>query len=370
MTKIVVLLPTYNERENIRPLLTMLEDATVHIKNHTTTFLVIDDSSPDGTDKEVRKYSESHKNIILITGKKEGLGKAILKGMKYAVEKLHADIVVQMDADLSHDPHVIPQFLEKMKGDIDFVVGSRYIPGGSIPDNWGIHRKIFSIVANAFVRFGIGIPSVHDWTGGFRAYRSKFIKLLAPRMDKYSGYLFQIAFLHKSIGCGAHVAEVPIHFTDRRYGRSKIAPAEYIQNIIKYVISARLNELFKGTFIRFAVVGSIGFVINTVFLEIFVHLGFAPWISSALGAECAIVSNFILNNYWTFKDRAVYGVHALSKFAAFNFTSIGAVIIQSGTVGVGTFFYGHGVYRIFYILGVAIGLIWNYIMYSRVIWKK
>jgi len=303
-------------------------------------------------------------------GKKEGLGKAILRGIDHAVSLLHADVVMQMDADLSHDPTKVPQFLACMDKGKDFVVGSRYIPGGSIPDNWGWYRKLFSIVANTFVRFGLGHPEVHDWTGGYRAYDAKYVSALKGDMGKYTGYVFQIAFLHKAILAGAKIGEVPFHFTDRKYGQSKIYAAEYIRHVLFYVLSARIREFFSRSFGKFVVVGSIGFAINTAVIVIGVRMGLHPTFGSALGAECAIVSNFVLNNNWTFRDRTVTGWRQIPRFLQFNLTSLGAVVLQSGTVWIGTHLFGIGLYFPFYVLGVGIGLVWNYAMYSLVIWKK
>src|SRR3989344_5170401 len=187
---VVVILPTYNERENIETLLDKLHDVGKKIPNHQMTYLVVDDNSPDGTSEAVGVYQNKHTDVELITGKKEGLGKALLRGMMYAVDSLGAEIIVQMDADLSHDPEVLPKFLEAIDVGADFAVGSRYIPGGAIPDNWGIHRKIFSVVGNAIVRFGLGYPSVHDWTGGYRGYKKKYYDLAKHEGSKYGGGCF------------------------------------------------------------------------------------------------------------------------------------------------------------------------------------
>lgn len=367
--KAVIILPTYNERENIAILLAKLTRVTKTIPGVSFIFLIADDSSPDGTAAAVETYKKSRKDIMVISGKKEGLGKALLRGMLYATETLKVDCVVQMDADLSHDPDALPKFFEKIRKGYDFVVGSRYITGGSIPDNWGIHRKIYSVLGNAIVRFGLGLPRVHDWTGGYRAYEGKYVELLKEEIRPYSGYVFQIAFLHKAMKRGARVGEVPIHFTDRRFGHSKIAPSEYIRNVLLYVAKERLSSIFFGPFGKFLVVGTIGFIINTAILELFVAWGMHPVVGSAVGAEIAIISNFFLNNAWTFGHKKIAPGRRLAKFFQFNGASLGSLIIQSGTVAMGTFLFGVSTYRWFYLLGVGIGLIWNYIMYSKVIWK-
>ena len=367
--KAVIILPTYNERENIVDILTKLTRVTRTISDFSFVFLVADDASPDGTAKAVEDYKKDRNDIVIVSGKKEGLGKAILRGMIYAVEVLHADIVAQIDADLSHDPEALPKFFEKITKGYDFVVGSRYIPGGSIPDNWGIHRKIYSVIGNAIVRFGLGQTGVHDWTGGYRAYHKKYVELLREKVKPYSGYVFQIAFLHNAISSGARVAEVPIHFTDRRFGHSKIAPSEYIRNVLLYVAKERVASVIHGQLGKFFVVGAIGFVINTIALELLVGTGAHPVAGSAIGAELAIISNFFLNNAWTFGHKKIAKGSMFAKFFQFNGTSLGALFIQSGTVFVGTLLFGLGAYRLSYILGIGLGLIWNYTMYSKVIWK-
>jgi dolichol-phosphate mannosyltransferase len=369
--KVVVLLPTYNEKENILTLLGVLRAVLIKLKKHDFEILVIDDTSPDGTANIVKEYIEKHKEVKLILGKKEGLGKALLRGMNFAVNKLGADIVLQMDADLSHNPEAIPFFIEKIEKGYDFVVGSRYIKGGSIPSNWGIHRKIYSVLGNSIVRFGLGHISVHDWTGGYRAYKRQFVDIIAPEMVKHNGYVFQIAFLYKAISKGAKISEVPIQFTDRRFGRSKIIFSEYIIHIFEFIIQERLKLITNGPFGKFLVVGGIGLLINTLILEILVHNNIVPWISNMIGAECAIISNFLLNNSWTFNNRSVEGKKALGKFIQFNLTSIiGVTLIQTGVIWLGTHFFGVNTYRFWFMIGTGLLLIWNYFMYSRVIWKK
>lgn len=367
---VVVILPTFNERENIDLMLRTLMNVTGAITGHTFSVLVVDDNSPDGTQEVVRAFQKTHKSVHLLSGEKEGLGRALLRGMSYAVSTMKADIILQLDADLSHNPEDIKKFMAAIDAGADFVVGSRYIKGGSIPENWGINRKIYSVIGNSIVRFGLGYPEVHDWTGGFRAFNVRYFTAVKDKMHAYSGYVYQIAFLHKAILAGAQVKEVPIHFTDRRYGHSKIAPSEYIRKVIEYVGRQRIKRTIRGSFGKFLVVGSIGFVINTIVLELLVRYGYHPALGSALGAELAIMSNFMLNNAWTFGHRKIKGKrHNLRKFLQFNTTSLGAILLQAVTVYVGTHLFGVELYRLYYMIGIGFGLVWNYWMYSHVIWK-
>lgn len=370
--KVVVIIPTYNERENIIVLLDQLEAVFKGFKRHTISYVVVDDTSPDGTQELVKDYQKAHKNVFLIVGKKEGLGKALLRGMTYAVEHMQADMMLQMDADLSHDPDTAPEFLRAIDKGADFVVGCRYIPGGSIPENWGLIRKIYSVIGNSIVRFGLWHPRVHDWTGGYRAYTKKYYLDNREKVKGYSGYVFQIAFLHSAIHDGAQITEVPIRFTDRRFGHSKIAPAEYILNIYKYIAVTRFQEIVTGSFGKFLVVGGIGFILNAVILVLLHNARWSATWANLAGAAVAIFSNFNLNNMWTFRHQKISGIgQYVIKLLQFYLTSaFGVIVIQTGTIWVGVRTAGDGYYFPFFLIGTALLLIWNYIIYSKVIWKK
>ncbi len=369
--KVVVIIPTYNERENIIVLLDQMTAVFKDSGRFDISYLVVDDTSPDGTQNLVKEYRKTHDNVYLLTGKKEGLGKALLRGMTYAVGHLAADILLQMDADLSHDPASAPQFLRAIDRGADFVVGSRYIPGGSIPDNWGFLRKIYSVLGNSIVRFGLWHLPVHDWTGGYRAYAKKYYLDNREKVKGYSGYVFQIAFLHSAIHDGARITEVPIHFTDRRFGHSKIAPAEYIFSIYKYIAVTKFKEIMTGSFGKFLVVGGIGFIINAVILIVLHNAEWSAPLANLVGAAIAIFSNFNLNNIWTFRNRKIFGIgQYLMKLAQFYATSaFGVVVIQTGTIWVGVHVAGDRLYFLFFLIGTALLLIWNYAMYSKVIWS-
>lgn len=371
--KLVVILPTYNERENIVALLIKLHEVFREVKGYSISYLVVDDNSPDGTRQVVETYEKNHPEVHVISGKKEGLGKALLRGMTQAFEYMGADVVLQIDADLSHDPKVAPKFLKAIGKGYNFVVGSRYIKGGAIPSNWGFHRKVYSILGNSVVRFGLGHLRVKDWTGGYRAYTKKFYDEIHDELTKYSGYVFQIAFLHKAIHKGAKVTEVPFHFTDRLYGHSKIAPAEYIKNIFSYIFESRVHEVFAGSFAKFLVVGGFGFIINATVLVIlhnWIHLQAS--VSNLIGSGIAIFSNYNFNNVWTFSHKKISGMKEyLIKLLQFYATSaFGVIVIQTGTIEAGVRLVGDRYYFTYFLIGTALLLIWNYFMYSKVIWKN
>ncbi len=379
----VVILPTYNEKENIQKLIPVLEDEIFpKIKDYKMSILVADDTSPDGTGEVVEKLMKEYKNLHLITGKKEGLGAAYLRAMNEAIRKLDADIVFEMDADGQHDPTKVPEFLKKIEEGNDMVVGTRYSGGGSIPKNWPPQRKLFSIVANLLVRVIFMRFSIHDWTGGYRAIKKEVFLKEHEKLTSFNGYIFQIAFLHKAVVDGFKIGEVPFHFTDRTLGKSKIAPLGYIFDVLYFVITARVKELLFGKLGKFLVVGGIGFVINFAILKILSDgYNFDHSIANLIGAAVAIFSNYNFNNLWTFKEHRVQGiVQYIVKLLQFYLTSVfGVVFIQTGTIFLGDRFLGEGVlhifipikyYYIYFVFGTGLLLIWNFTIYNKFIWKK
>lgn len=372
--KSTIIIPTYNEKDNIENLINHLETKIFPKidKKFDMYILVVDDSSPDGTSDEVKKLQKKYKNLyLLINPNKSGLGGAYLKGMKQAVDNLKADILFEMDADFSHDPKLIPQFLEEIDKGSDLVLGSRYIKGGSIPKDWGFHRKLLSLLGNTFIRIVITHFAIHDWTTGYRAIKTEVFQKLRNTMNKkeFSGYTWQISFLHKTIRNGFKVSEIPLKFIDRKYGISKLG-AEYIKNNLIYIIAIRVQELKQ--IIKFGIVGTIGFIINFSALELF-HKAFhiSPDNAAAMGAELAIISNFTLNNIWTFKDRKISKFKQIfTKFLQFNLASLGSVLIQKIGVWTGIQLFGEKLYILYFMASVGISLILNFFIYTKVIWKK
>jgi dolichol-phosphate mannosyltransferase len=372
--KIVLIPATYNEKGNIGRLITILEEEVFpKIKNHEMYILVADDNSPDGTADEVKKLMKKWKNINISSGEKKGLGAAYIRGMTYAVERLNADVVFEIDADLQHDPYKVPEFIKKIEEGCDMVVGNRYSDGGSIPENWPLTRKIFSIVANLFVRVVFTKFSIHDWTGGYRALKKEVFLKERNNLNNYRGYIFQISFLHKAVRDGFKIGEVPFHFSDRTLGSSKIAPLSYIMDVMKYVMFSRIRELIFGKFGKFLTVGGLGFVINYVLLRLFSDVyHWDPSWANLLGAAVAIFSNYNFNNLWTFKDGKITKISSyLIKLSQFYLTSaIGVIFIQTGTIFLGDKFIDKKYYQVYFIVGTFLLLIWNFTIYNKIIWKK
>jgi dolichol-phosphate mannosyltransferase len=181
--------------------------------------------------------------------KKKGLGAAYLAGMKRAFSSMKADVIITMDGDLSHNPEEIPAFLEKISQGHDFVIGSRYIAGGAIPENWPVHRKILSTIGNIIVINLLGLKSLTDWTSGFRAIKKEVYEtvLLKIKEDKaeYRGYTFNIGFAYHTVMAGFSVSETPIKFTERTSGKSKLG-LEYLLHAPMFLIKTRLSNTLKS----------------------------------------------------------------------------------------------------------------------------
>ena len=213
----ILVLPTFNERENIEKFLTRVRET-----NPGLSIVVVDDLSPDGTGAIVEQLSntDSLLSVIHRSGKK-GLGAAYLAGFARALER-GFDNIVTMDADFSHDPAVIPSLLGALENDSAVAIGSRYIPGGSIV-GWPLHRHVLSKYGNFYTRFVLGLTP-RDCTSGFRAYRSSTLAAIDLDSIKGDGYVFLTSILRRIQQQRMKVTEVPITFTDRVEGQSKMSP--------------------------------------------------------------------------------------------------------------------------------------------------
>lgn len=374
--KIVIIIPTYNEKGNIEKIINQIEKEVVsEIKHHKFSILVVDDNSPDGTAESVKALMEKHLNIKLLTGEKRGLGAAYLRGMRYAIEKMGADAVMEIDADLSHPPEKITEFVKKMDEGYDTVIGTRYSGGGSIPANWPLKRKAFSVLGNLLVRIVLLRPYIHDWTGGFKLIKKEVFLKEEKKLHNYNGYVFQVAFLHKTAKDGFKIAEVPYHFSDRTLGKSKIASGSYIVNVLSYIMKARIYESLHSPFLKYAITGFLGYLINAFTLELFSQgLGLNPGLAAMLGAECSIIWNFTVNNFWAFNEHKITNpLKVILKFPQFNLVSIGSLAIISTIVFIATHTLGDTLIVRQASLAVAIGLFvipYSYSMYNIFIWKR
>ncbi len=370
--KVVVVIPTYNERDNISKMIEALAVEFPKIKSHKMELLVVDDTSPDKTYEVVRDYMKKYKWVhLLLNPKKEGLGKAYANGFKYAMSEMKADYVMEFDGDFQHRPDEIHKLVEKIDEGYEYIIGSRYIPGGSIPKEWGFNRKFLSVVGNLIARIGLLRPGVHDMTTGFKLTKVKGVLDKVDLDHLYSNsFAYKLHILAACLNNGAKVVEVPITFMARTAGESKIIKNEMVESL-KVIFLFQIHNPKILRFFKFATVGFIGYLINALGLEVFYRLGLATAIAAALGAELAIISNFTLNNFWTFSERKITSIGKLVvKFLQFNFTSLGAILIQAAVVGIGTRIFGNQYRQIMLIIAVGFFVLpYNYAAYNILIWK-
>jgi dolichol-phosphate mannosyltransferase len=231
--KTLLIIPTYNEAENLYPLLQQ-----IFTYAPLTDVLIVDDHSPDGTGELADNFQKNDARVqVLHRAGKLGLGTAYLAGFKFALAHGY-DAAFEMDADFSHDPRYLPDFIQAI-GDADVVIGSRYIAGGETP-NWSMLRRLISGSGNIFARLMLGIQ-VHDCTSGFRCYRRRVLESIDLDAVQSHGYAFQIELTYRAMMRGFQIVETPIVFMDRRFGKSKMSHAIVLE-ALTYVVRTRLSQ--------------------------------------------------------------------------------------------------------------------------------
>jgi dolichol-phosphate mannosyltransferase len=224
--KPLVCLPTYNERENLEPMVRALGD----VLGAAGRVLVIDDDSPDGTGELADRLAAELPWVeVLHRGRKEGLGPAYLAGFRHALHT-DAELVLEMDCDFSHDPAAVPRLIAAAR-EADLVLGSRYVPGGSV-GNWGRGRLLVSAGGSLYARLLLGV-GIRDLTGGFKCYRREVLERIDLDAIRSKGYAFQIETTYRALRAGFRVVEVPIAFIDRAVGGSKMSRAIVLEAIWK-----------------------------------------------------------------------------------------------------------------------------------------
>jgi dolichol-phosphate mannosyltransferase len=224
MPRAVICLPTYNERENLPRVLDALEPFGVEV-------LVIDDNSPDGTgDLADRLAADRDWVSVLHRERKEGLGPAYLAGFRRALSG-DAEYVLEMDADLSHDPEAVPRLIEACVNGADVALGSRYVVGGGT-ENWGRGRRLVSAGGSLYARTLLGVD-IRDLTGGFKCFRRAVLEQIDLEAVTSKGYAFQIELTYRALRAGFRVVEVPIVFVDRTHGKSKMSRTIFLEAVAR-----------------------------------------------------------------------------------------------------------------------------------------
>lgn len=374
MDKIVVVMPTYNELENIKKMIpVLLDDIFPKLKKVQMHLLIVDGNSPDGTGKYVQSILKNRKDLhLLLEPEKRGLGWAYVWGFRYAMNKLKADAVIEMDSDFQHPPRFVIPMVEAYLNGADYVIGSRYIKGGSIPSQWALSRRLVSYFGNLFIRLVLLKFRIHDLTTGFRLTRVKGVldKIDLENIKELKRFAYKVDLLYQSIKLAKKVVEIPLEFAPRTQEKSKFDTKEMISTFRLAII---LGVLDKKRFIKFGTVGFVGYLVNATglwFFSRYDHVLPEPLIW-ALAVELAIINNFLFNNFWTFRQERIQGLHKwILKFFQFNLTSMGALMIQTVAGSIGVAIFGSQ-YRQFLLPFIIVLFImpYNYFMYNAIIWR-
>lgn len=360
-----VVLPTYNEAANIPVVIPAIFQQRDRIATHDLHVLVVDDNSPDGTQDVVRGLQSRFPQLHLVTGSKKGLGEAYKRGMDWAIEHLKPELLFEMDADLQHDPDLIPLFITLTGYGFDVVIGSRFAPGGDTPD-FSFRRRLISRVGNWMIRFLGGIPRIADCTSGYRCIRADLIRKCDLSFMSTRGYSFQSSLLCEFIRNKARVVEIPIIFRDRKHGESKLSLRDQMEFLLN-IPRLRFNR--SRVFVKFCIVGVSGVLVNMgIYAGLTRLLGVSMEFASPVAIELSILSNFALNHRWTFKWRQTTSSWRRKLLQFHLVSSVAAVVNYSVLLGLVKMF---GVWDITANLaGIAAGTVINYGMNSLWTWKN
>lgn len=222
--KACIVIPTYNEAENIRLLLESLETVVTHVTEYQIDIVVADDTSPDGTADIAADTANHYTNISVVQGERKGMGAAYIRVFSTIIDLY--DVFITMDADFSHPPEMIPAFLKKIDAGCDVVIGSRYVKGGGAPD-WPLQRQFISFTANAIARIVAGLYCIHDCTSNYRAVKTSVLKNVSFQHISF-GYGFVTTTLWAYVQQKACVCEIPLVFYDRKKGETKLRSTDII----------------------------------------------------------------------------------------------------------------------------------------------
>ena len=358
-------LPTFNEEGNIEDVIKKIFETEDRQSSYDFSILVVDDNSFDDTQSIVKRLIKSNNKIHLITGEKKGLGEAYKRGFKYAVNELNTDLIFQMDSDGQHDPALIPNFLQVINEGKDVVIGSRFTEGGSTPD-FSFSRLLISRIGNFLVRYVGGITHVKDCTSGYRAINVSYLKEVDFSYLSTKGYSFQSSLICDLAWRGAQISEIPIVFSSRKSGDSKLSLRDQIEFLLNI---PKLGFRNLKDFIKYSLVGFSGVIVNLGLYTFLTRIyDVSELIAPIISIETALISNFILNNFWTFERRSTQS-RIRVKFIKFHLVSGFAAVINY--VVFLALFVTFGVHDIFAnLIGIAFAAIANYLINSNWTWKE
>ncbi len=371
---IVVIIPTYNEAGGIGGVLDELHETVRTRPDHRWMALVVDGNSTDHTREIVRSKQYPTLEVHLLEEQeKSGIARAYATGMTHAMTTLAAHAFVEFDGDGQHDPSALLRMLDALENGAEYVIGSRYIPGGRVPESWAWYRRALSRFGSLYARLLLELP-IHDVTSGLKMTKvtpTRKPLLLASLTRLLSReYAYKIQLLTETVYAGARVQEVPISFRTRENDSSKSTPRD-IWESLRITTTLRLRHLSQWRLLRVALIGSIGFLVQTTVFEL---LGLqwavvSPSTAAVAGALFAILSNFLLNEHFSFADRTHNASTSGVRLAKFYLVSSGSVVVQwvslSAAEQLTTDLFA---LRAVYVLGVLVGFLINYTGYYFFVW--
>lgn len=376
--KVVIVIPTFNEAENIKLLIPVLQNEFKGIP-HDCHVLVVDGNSPDGTGEVVQSFERQFDNIHHLPEKeKAGLGAAYTYGFKHAMNELGADVIIEMDADFQHDPKDVKRLVAEIDSGADYVIGSRFISGGGIPKEWALYRKLLSFGGSLFTKVVLWIWDIKDFTSGFKASRVKgFVDQIDLDNILSKGFAYKIELLYKMYKLGANVKEIPIQFGLRDRGDSKMEQNNMVDSM-RVVLTIRYKE--NKSFFRFVAVGFAGLftdltlfnIFSIGFKSIFTTVALAYKYASLSSGFLAMMVTYTLNNIWSFgHNKKTDLLDNIKSFVLFSVSSYIPIVVRSYLIKFGTIYIADTfiVRNTMFFIGIAIGLVWNFTVYSRIIWK-
>lgn len=361
---LTIIIPTLNESGTIEPLIESIRET---LRSTPPRIIIIDDGSTDGTIETIQDLQLEHDGITLIErGEKLGFGTALRDGFKAALGQTpEPDLIITMDADLSHDPSHLPTLIQACDRQ-SLIIGSRYIQGGEI-HGWGPYRKTVSWGANLLARTFANIPA-KDCTSGYRCYGVDVVQTILPSLES-SGYDIQIEVLSEATQLGYNIRETPISFKDRTTGESKLNTGQIIE------FAKTIYRLFKKSgewrrVLKFSLIGLLGALITEGFLWLFTEVfGIYYLISALLSTEMAIINNFVFNEIWTFKDIIEVSLSSSAdRFLKFNVTRLMSLALNILVLYISTELFGIH-YLMSNLIAVVIILIINYTVSAGYIWN-
>jgi dolichol-phosphate mannosyltransferase len=353
-----IIIPTYNERENISPLVERI-DRAMSPRDYEVVF--VDDNSRDGTAGLINSLSDRYPVRAIVRKDERGLATAVIHGIKHS----DGDTIVVMDADLQHPPEVIPALLNNLESGADIAIASRYVKGGGMKE-WGLTRRIIS--KGAIMLAHLLLPAtrkVKDPMSGFFAFKRQ--SLGGSRLNP-TGYKILLEILIE--GKFRNVAEVPFTFENRSGGESKLNAGQQIE-YLKHLFSLmrRTGELLR--FFKFCLVGASGVGVNLGIFALLTRFGGMKkqdFLALAIATELTIIFNFTLNEYFTFRDRRSPGASFFLRLLKFNIICIAGAGVQAGVYAL--LYHVWGLYDLAsYVIGIIIATLWNYVLNTWLTWK-